>query len=328
MDLGGSSTQIAVPPLVRSGGSLVDVLDETHTYVRSFLSFGMERMRQHTFATFQKEAHLATRARHAVANPCAFFGQTNEEEKWRGTGDARGCQLAIQKVIVADTESCRSRPRAEKAECMPMGGVSATTPSKSGTPRFFLISGFMFVTDCARWWLERPDVRASLVLSEEDSADAKAVKAVTEDATVGATFHSPTVSELRAAAAALCAEPWPLESSTPHKFTSPQKLAHRCFELNYIIVLLSIGYGFKDDDRAFKIVDQIEGKDVEWSLGSFIYSRAMDSTRAGGSSNLRQFGGSASSYTAMLAAIVVSLGFLLLCVRRSICGDSHSLRID
>merc|ERR1712192_143328 len=51
--------------------------------------------------------------------------------------------------------------------------------------------------------------------------------------------------------------------------------AHRCFEMNYIIALLSFGYGFPDNVRAFHFVNDIDGHDVEWSLGAFLYAKSQ-----------------------------------------------------
>jgi Golgi nucleoside diphosphatase len=88
---------------------------------------------------------------------------------------------------------------------------------------------------------------------------------------------SPTVSEIRAAAIAVCAEPWgnldavANHPDRKHKFTGPVKVPHRCFELNYIAALLSVGYGFGKDERIFHVVDEIGGEEVEWTLGAFLH---------------------------------------------------------
>merc|ERR1719424_35432 len=72
LDLGGSSTQIAVPPSVKVGDSIQPHLQEKHMYVKSFLSLGMERMRQNTLDATLEQAHWVQRVASKVPNPCGF----------------------------------------------------------------------------------------------------------------------------------------------------------------------------------------------------------------------------------------------------------------
>jgi len=327
LDLGGSSTQIAVPPKVREGSPIAASLGEAHMYVRSFLSLGMERMRQLTFQTLFQEAHWALRGGARVPNPCAFDGYIESGELWRGTGDAAQCQKVVATVLRREATLCRgSEPRSlRRSSCLPMGLVRpAMDAASAAVPRFFLISGFVFVADFTRWWLEHPGVLPKP--SEDLLADEREILSALGNATA---FTSPTIAELKAAVAVLCASPWSNVSnsaanpSTRHRYSPISKVPHRCFELNYIITLLSHGYGFPEGSRPFQFVDAIAGREVEWTLGAFLISRSAPDApihlAADGSSILpplvfeRQW----LAVLGLLVSAFVVLGFLRLYCRRS-----------
>lgn len=270
LDLGGSSTQVAAPPSLQSGEHLASKLGTEHTFVRSFLKLGMERMRQRTFQSFLDAAPAALRERRAVANPCSFYGFREDGEAWRGTGHAAMCEEAIAALLSEDKKSCVASVGAAAAgdaapECL--GDSPVPTPhGPASTARFFLISGYLYVTDFARWWLEQPGVRtSSLQVLREPGA-----------------FATPSIAELREAAAVVCAEPWDglsaaaLDPARKHRFTGTHKVPHRCFELNYIVALLSVGYGFGPTEKLFRIVEDIDGGEIEWTLGAFLHSLASE----------------------------------------------------
>jgi len=269
LDLGGSSTQVAAPPDLGAGELLSHKLDSSHTFVRSFLKMGMERMRMRTFQTFVDAAPASVRERRAVPNPCAFYGYIEGEEPWRGIGHASACERALAKLLAQDKAECATlhsnsrdaNDSSTPAECLGDGQVPTTSGSGSSA-HFFLISGFLYVTDFARWWLEQPGVRTkSLTVLSEPGA-----------------FSSPTVAELREVAHVLCAASWQdllaamKDEAKAHRFTKRPKIPHRCFELNYIVALLSEGYGFGPHDRIFRIVEEVGGGEIEWTLGAFLHA--------------------------------------------------------
>jgi len=268
LDLGGSSTQVVAPPFLGAGELLSHKLGSDHTFVRSFLKMGMERMRLRTFQTFVDAAPATVRERRAVPNPCAFYGYSEGEKRWRGVGHASACEQALVGLLVQDKAECSAlhsnardaNDSSTVAECLG-DGLVPTPPASESSARFFLISGFLYVTDFARWWLEQPGVRTkSLTVLSEPGA-----------------FSSPTVAELREVAHVLCAASWgdlsaaANDEAKAHRFTKRPKVPHRCFELNYIVALLSEGYGFGPNDRIFRIVEEVGGGEIEWTLGAFLH---------------------------------------------------------
>lgn len=270
LDLGGSSTQIAVPPDAAAGANLAEKLGEGQgAYSKSFLSLGMERMRQKTYQGFTDAAAPYARERRTVANPCAFYGYSEEGEPWRGTGDSAECERAIKAILEAERTACAAQAAAEGAalDCLP-GGPAPLPSGGSGEDvhKFLLISGYLYVTDFARWWLARPGSVPASSSSILDQAS---------------TFARPNVAELREAAQLLCAETWAdvsaaaLDPSSKHSFTGAHKVPHRCFEANYVVSLLSHAYGFDEGARLFRVVADVNGNEIEWTLGAFLHDRAI-----------------------------------------------------
>eukprot|EP00933_Yihiella_yeosuensis_P006614 TRINITY_DN111349_c0_g1_i1.p1 TRINITY_DN111349_c0_g1~~TRINITY_DN111349_c0_g1_i1.p1 ORF type:complete len:454 (-),score=116.27 TRINITY_DN111349_c0_g1_i1:67-1428(-) len=258
LDLGGSSTQVAAPPALTAGENLVPRLGETDTFVKSYLKLGMERMRQRTFQHFIDSADEDSRSKKAVQNPCSFDGYSETGEFWLGKGEANLCEAAISKLLKQDQVTCSEAGGVgdSVSDCLSSEPVYKPQQATklSDEAHFFLISGYMYVTDFARWWLVQSGQK---VFAHE----------------------TPTIAELREAAKFLCGSQWASLSTAAmskdkaarHRFTPDKKVPHRCFEINYVTALLSTGYGFGDQDRIFKIVEDINGGEIEWTLGAFLF---------------------------------------------------------
>jgi len=280
LDLGESSTQIALPPKVGVGENLIWNTDESHMHVQSYMEYGLEAMRQTTYKRLRKYKN------HFVPNPCAFVGDKDPDDMWHGTGDAVACQTMVTEVLRWERQDCQEH----KEDCLPMQPPKTAQdedqePSRpeiwhtlqdlinAETPRFFLISGYFSVVDFAHWWLvERPGARP---ISSGAAADADYDYWMLANAS----FATPSIAELKAAASILCAES--LKNITDavrlsqHRLTPDDKVPYRCFELNFIISLLSVGYGFAESARPFHFVEKLDGSDVEWNLGAFLLGRAQ-----------------------------------------------------
>lgn len=258
LDLGGSSTQIATPPVLSAGDSFGERLGEQHTFVRSFLNLGMERMRARTYERFVDAAPKSVRSKRSVSNPCSFHGLSEEGQAWRGTGDSRQCEAAVTATLEEERLRCNREAKDATTTCLDTAPVSVPAGPAS-KPKFYLISGYMYVTDFAGWLIDQPGVRPNDFSSPSGRRP----------------YETPTIQELRNAADVVCSEPWStiklLYERTKHRFTSAQKAAHRCFEINYIVALLVNGYGLPQDERLFHIVDEIDGGEIEWSLGAFLH---------------------------------------------------------
>jgi len=52
---------------------------------------------------------------------------------------------------------------------------------------------------------------------------------------------------------------------------------YRCFQANYILVLLEDMYGFRTDGRSITFLLDVDGEDLEWPLGALLHRRAQGS---------------------------------------------------
>ena len=52
-----------------------------------------------------------------------------------------------------------------------------------------------------------------------------------------------------------------------HKFTSNEGMPYRCLEAIYIVTLLEYGFGFHGTHRNLTLALEIDGVEVEWTLG-------------------------------------------------------------
>jgi len=84
-------------------------------------------------------------------------------------------------------------------------------------------------------------------------------------------WPTPSIAELEDVAEDFCALPWTevkaRHTATPHRFTGSTQLSQRCMQALYILTLWEKGFGFHRHERAVTLAHEIEGKEVEWTLG-------------------------------------------------------------
>jgi hypothetical protein len=245
LDLGGSSTQIAVPPTLRSPGIPV-VGEQGAGMVRSYAAFGMEQMRERIMQIVKRKG--------SMSSACDFPGYQDPHHGFWGRGNAQECRDMLQQAFASVKETCE----VGDFECLP-GALDASQAGSLGL-EFFAVSGYKFVTDFVKHW------------SAHLEGDLKARLPDAED--------RMTISELEAAADSLCTMVWQkFESATingtdagRHPFTDIQKAPHRCLEANYVATLLRM-YGFPASERLVTFKDEVDGNDVEWPLGALLMMR-------------------------------------------------------
>lgn len=244
LDLGGSSTQIAVPPAQEQD-------DLTTTAVRSYPAYGMEQMRGRLDA-------LAVE-RGLSSSPCYFRGYKDPVQALGGSGNANECRKMLLEVFERSAQECVAREK-EDIECIPGGDAAAAMAGSQGM-QFYAVSGYLYVTDFAAHWLSRSGNSNSGVASMMQAAGNK-----------------PTIAELLKGADELCASDWKeIETAHAggaetgaHRYTDSVKAPHRCLEINYVVTLLGKAYGFPNDDRLVTFEDEVDENDVEWPLGALL----------------------------------------------------------
>lgn len=81
------------------------------------------------------------------------------------------------------------------------------------------------------------------------------------------TRPNPTIAEVRDAAIQFCETDWEMARTFSHAYTRSAQIAHRCLEGLYITTLLEQGFGFDPSSRNITIALEVEGHEVEWTLG-------------------------------------------------------------
>lgn len=285
LDLGGGSTQLtlattqhaaetsmidprlaaevtrphaAPPPRVRLPGGR-----EVSVYSRSHLGFG-------------NKAVLAALSAHEAA-ACLASGATSEWEPsnksgdytaylnrganegpyaLKGRGDFAACDAAVARVLGSFDRS--GQP--------PLHG--------SRTPlRFVAMSLFFYVHHFA-------DV-AGLIGARPTGAHADAAASAANGAApLGA--HAVSAEQLHAAAMRLCAEPDSQLRRMVGKdpLTTEDALRWRCFDLTYAARLLTDGYGFSSDAAAVEFLGEVDGVEVEWTLGALLHELLHEGSNA------------------------------------------------
>lgn len=240
LDLGGSSTQIVFQPSAATGGGAdggagaEPSLDQSAFWVQSYLAYGVDTIRYRLWSHLTR--HVAPDAASVVDNPCGFPGH----EEWfkghrlLGTGLAEECGREIRRMLWDEEhESCT--PNA------PCGLDGIRHPPLTG--KFLAMSVFFFALDCMKQ------------LGPFDMPH----------------WPSPSIDEIERAAERFCAQEWGAlneqAAGQQHAFTRDDLLPYRCVEVVYIHTLLKHGYGFPGDSRNVTFVLDIEGMEVEWTLG-------------------------------------------------------------
>lgn len=90
-------------------------------------------------------------------------------------------------------------------------------------------------------------------------------------------FPQPTIADIRAHAARLCATPWgrvrrDMDGRDPN--TPSDRIGGRCFDAALVMALLGdsdgLGFGFPEDGRNITFVEDVAGDELEWTLGAAI----------------------------------------------------------
>ena len=116
-----------------------------------------------------------------------------------------------------------------------------------GSQKFLGISAFVYSLDFASWLLEMRN--ENLEFTKQ--------------------YPQPSVSAIRGACNLICSLPVDTELFTRHKMTNEVEAQGRCFDICYVAELLE-SFGFSDDDRRVSFVLEIQGKEIEWTLGYYL----------------------------------------------------------
>jgi len=245
MDLGGSSTQIGIPsPVAAEKG----INFSSGVLVKSYLGFGMTHIKHKVRSKFGSDLS------------CYMPGsQTKEEGPLQGDrfGDAPNCRKLIADLLQQESTSCLAE---SQSACLgDLKGNQESSRAIEGDVDFYGVSGLTYVMDFVRWWLQNSEQKHPFL----------------------DTYPKPTLNELQSAVDLMCSgqyqriKDWTDQKSMRHQFTDYDNLPFRCFQANYILVLLGEVYGFAKDSRKVTFALEVDGEDLEWPLGALLHGRSQ-----------------------------------------------------
>ena len=259
-DGGADKTCSAAPPKAGASTSSPPAFDRLNGdafFSTSYLAYGADQFRERLWDAWIDDEHqnadpnACIAKEMKIANPCSFVGL---EQEWRGftfigTGDAQACSKQVRRLIphhenVVDPESLQDGTSdSDFSEGGVVGGVPH--PPIRGI-RFYAMSLYFFALDCLR------------ELSGHEALHMN--------------WPTPTLDEIDGALDGLCSRNWhgdldEIGERRMHRFTRADILPHRCMEAVYIATLLRHGFGFHPEARDITFAFDVDGSEVEWSLG-------------------------------------------------------------
>eukprot|EP01038_Epipyxis_sp_PR26KG_P009285 gene9285-12511_t len=243
LDMGGSSTQL----IFYTHTGKKEKISDSHFWSHSWLNYGVERIRDRVFDYLIENYKSLNNGMVAenendnnniiISNPCTFSGYEiayKDNIILRGTGDGKLCREVINNVIWPNRSSSKCRV---DRPC-PIDNI--IHPSVKHHV-FYAMSVYFFALDCIR---ELGPARLRF-------------------------WPNPTLQEIEDATNQFCSMNWSQVESNQlsHKYTGPSQLAIRCLEGAYIGTILEKGFGFNRYRRDITFALEVEGSEVEWTLG-------------------------------------------------------------
>lgn len=238
LDMGGSSTQLIVHKSTEKGQPVK--AEDFWSY--SWLNYGVEKVRER-----MEEKLVASRSSSSktVENPCAPTGHSVQHEESHttlvGSGHAENCYEAVTEVIWED-KGCdaalsKSSLSSTSQPCYIMG---VEHPPLQG--KFYAMSVYFYALDAVH------------------QLGAEKIK----------NWPKPTIHDLKEAVYKFCASDWAEAQSwmnRAHRYTQDRNVPNRCVESMYMVTLLEYGFGYDLHSRDITFALNIEGREVEWTLG-------------------------------------------------------------
>ncbi|ESO06941.1 hypothetical protein HELRODRAFT_170977 [Helobdella robusta] len=236
LECGGASLQIAFVPQAQILDSAYYFKFYTNTfliYAHSFMNYGQDAV----VDNLEKGALNASGTADPVTDPCKMKN-FNEKKKdtdtknWKGTGDINGCEVAVKKLFRAN-DFCSPEPCTVN---------NVYQPSIPKDMNFVSIGAFYNTFKDIGVVLDKP-------------------------------FKVPVVKEK---AREYCSQDYTVFKTT-HELDKPENKGKKVFMMDactmavYFSVLLSDAFKFPDGTEQITPVKQIQGVDIDWTVGALIY---------------------------------------------------------
>ena len=308
LDLGGASTQVALP--VRSNRRAPTApLEAVDFEARTFLGYGIERVAAKYDAFLNDvDARLGKAAN--IDDPCAPAGfgrdlppppsspSSSRRAAAAGSGAPERCALALADALGfgdcyrerlkrrSDVTKTRLRRYTLQTCALPRGdgdgdhrdaGAVYEAPAVEPGARFVATSLYYYA-----WRTLQTTLPRAIDLAAADAALkdwAAAADAASSDFLKQ--WPAPSLDAAGAAARALCEAPWTLLEAVA-KLDAPwdafmgdaarrlRELPRRCFELQYVQLLLGDVFGVDFAANAVAVAVDVHGVELDWTLGAVL----------------------------------------------------------
>lgn len=245
LDLGGSSTQITYPQSSAAGCPSPRKHD---FWTHSYLSYGAEKIRERLWSMLN--------AKGDGSNPCDLKGHAEEWEgkTLQGTGDAAQCAAALETLVFGEGKYAE---RCHPGSPCHIEGISMPPPPKDST--FVAMSVYFFALNSLRLLSPSPLTQ----------------------------WPYPTADEVWESVEAFCKVEWTAETQAAwdgkDSYTDTAELPRRCLHGVYVHTLLTKVIGLPSSTRAVRVALEVDGTEVEWTLGAAIELGASGSGSSSGS---------------------------------------------
>ena len=275
LDLGGGSTQITLATAAHASDSsqidpqhLDTEIRRTHAnsvprvslpngdvsvFTRSHLGFGNKAVltslsAKEAAACLARGANVSWEPSNKSSDYLAYINRAANEGPYMlaGKGDFDECDAAVRRVLAT----------------FDRGGQPTL---KQGKPhRFVAMSLFFYVQHFATAAGHLPGAGANSAAGTGKASSRPG----------GSTGTVLSAAQLHAGARKLCDEPEAslLRMVGKDPLTTADALRWRCFDATYAARLLTDGYGFPEDEAVIEFVGEIDGVEVEWTLGALLSS--------------------------------------------------------
>lgn len=245
LDMGGSSTQVIVNKDSKEGQKVKK--EDFWSY--SWINYGVEKVRE-------KVEELVA-AGDGGKNPCTPAGYSMEHEEsgktLTGSGDPSRCYEMVTEVIWQD-KACETATTSKNKEKHEEPCYLAGVEHPPLTGKFYAMSVYFYALDAVQHL-------GSVKLEH---------------------WPTPSLHELKQAVHSFCAADWEHAQSwlnRAHRYTQDRNVPNRCLESMYLVTLLEHAFGYDEHSRNITFALNIEGREVEWTLGFVLANVGVTGTK-------------------------------------------------
>ena len=255
LDMGGSSTQMIIHQSTTTTNNENEPVQQSDFWSHSWMNFGAEKIKEKTedylvdqfMSRFHEDVNEDGQAMSnedgAVYNPCTPKGYEHTLDSGvtlTGSGHFEQCLELLKAVVWPDDKCPTGTDKASLNKDTRCYLDAIEHPPLRGP--FYAMSVYFYALDAVRH------------LGDVDMPN----------------WPTPTLTEIKEAVQSFCSNDWTTAQTwmgRAHRYTTDRNVPNRCIEASYVVTLMEHGFGIDANSRNIRIALNIEGHEVEWTLG-------------------------------------------------------------